>query len=299
MAPTTPNQRTHGPRCSVSPALLACLACDLFISFGCIYFGKCRKECRCQRVADSTGETTATLGCVSKLRGSHHHHLLRYGNNAFLRDGLKANLFKTAHRAILLCLDFLAGSRARRRVWLLNSILSDVGAVLDHEEHRIAVSNDQRLWPRRGRDCTSSPHWRAWLMPESRCLVPANSFAEYAPEPNPETGTWRPLDGIQGRPWHQVEANSRAASRVRLPDDCAEHGGPADPSEGNAGDADDTGGMRRMDARAVGRGEGAAATVARRGAQNSSSWVRQGGRSVCGLIRRRVSHGGVDLPRVT
>ena len=34
---------------------------------------------------------------------------------------------------------------------------------------------------------TSSPHWRAWLKPESRCLVPANSFAEYAPEPNPET----------------------------------------------------------------------------------------------------------------
>ncbi|WP_439402974.1 SOS response-associated peptidase [Bradyrhizobium sp. DASA03068] len=34
---------------------------------------------------------------------------------------------------------------------------------------------------------TSSPHWRAWLKPEHRCLVPANSFAEYAPEPNPET----------------------------------------------------------------------------------------------------------------
>ena len=34
---------------------------------------------------------------------------------------------------------------------------------------------------------TSSPHWRAWLMPENRCLVPANSFAEYAPEPNPKT----------------------------------------------------------------------------------------------------------------
>src|ERR1700732_2423177 len=28
---------------------------------------------------------------------------------------------------------------------------------------------------------TSSPHWRGW--PQSRCLVPANSFAEYAPEP--------------------------------------------------------------------------------------------------------------------
>ena len=34
---------------------------------------------------------------------------------------------------------------------------------------------------------TSSPHWRGWLKPEHRCLVPFNSFAEYAPEPNPET----------------------------------------------------------------------------------------------------------------
>lgn len=34
---------------------------------------------------------------------------------------------------------------------------------------------------------TSSPHWRGWLKPENRRLVPANSFAEYAPETNPET----------------------------------------------------------------------------------------------------------------
>jgi putative SOS response-associated peptidase YedK len=34
---------------------------------------------------------------------------------------------------------------------------------------------------------TVSPHWRIWLRPEHRCLVPFNSFAEYAPEPNPET----------------------------------------------------------------------------------------------------------------
>jgi len=34
---------------------------------------------------------------------------------------------------------------------------------------------------------TSSPHWRGLLKPENRCLVPFNSFAEYAPEPNPET----------------------------------------------------------------------------------------------------------------
>ena len=33
---------------------------------------------------------------------------------------------------------------------------------------------------------TSSPHWRGWLKPENRCLVRANSFAEYAPEPNRE-----------------------------------------------------------------------------------------------------------------
>jgi putative SOS response-associated peptidase YedK len=33
----------------------------------------------------------------------------------------------------------------------------------------------------------SSPHCRIWLKPENRCLVPFNSFAEYAPEPNPET----------------------------------------------------------------------------------------------------------------
>src|SRR5258708_38975887 len=35
---------------------------------------------------------------------------------------------------------------------------------------------------------TTSPDWRGWLKPENRCLVPANSFAEYAPEPKPVTG---------------------------------------------------------------------------------------------------------------
>ena len=34
---------------------------------------------------------------------------------------------------------------------------------------------------------TPSPHWLGWLKPENRCLVPFNSFVEYAPEPNPET----------------------------------------------------------------------------------------------------------------
>jgi putative SOS response-associated peptidase YedK len=37
---------------------------------------------------------------------------------------------------------------------------------------------------------TSSPHWRGWLKPENRYLVPVNSFAEYAPESNPEACTF-------------------------------------------------------------------------------------------------------------
>lgn len=34
---------------------------------------------------------------------------------------------------------------------------------------------------------TSSPHWRGWIKPENRCLVPVTSFSEYAPEPDPVT----------------------------------------------------------------------------------------------------------------
>jgi len=34
----------------------------------------------------------------------------------------------------------------------------------------------------------ASAHCRMRLEPKNRCLVPANSFTEYAPEPNPETG---------------------------------------------------------------------------------------------------------------
>lgn len=51
---------------------------------------------------------------------------------------------------------------------------------------------------------TASPqyhslHWRRWLKPESRCLVPVTSFSEYAPQPNPAAGkkdiVWFALDG--------------------------------------------------------------------------------------------------------
>lgn len=45
---------------------------------------------------------------------------------------------------------------------------------------------------------TASPHWRRWLAPQSRCLVPVSSFSEYAPTANPATGkkdiVWFALD---------------------------------------------------------------------------------------------------------
>ena len=73
---------------------------------------------------------------------------------------------------------------------------------------------------------TSSPHWRGWLKPEHRCLVPANSFAEYAPEPNPETkkkdvvwfalGDDRPPFALQ--PSGRRSGATGARSRSRSPD---------------------------------------------------------------------------------
>ena len=38
---------------------------------------------------------------------------------------------------------------------------------------------------------TSSPDWRGWLKPENPSLVPANSFAEYAPEQWHRFDSWR------------------------------------------------------------------------------------------------------------
>ncbi len=53
--------------------------------------------------------------------------------------------------------------------------------------HRPAASTAHGRTPVTNIRNTSSPHWRGWLKPENRCLVPFNNFAEYAPEPNPET----------------------------------------------------------------------------------------------------------------
>ncbi|ABE37250.1 protein of unknown function DUF159 [Rhodopseudomonas palustris BisB5] len=37
---------------------------------------------------------------------------------------------------------------------------------------------------------TKSPHWRRWLKPENRCLVPATSFSEYNATANPKSLTY-------------------------------------------------------------------------------------------------------------
>ncbi|MDN5567654.1 MAG: SOS response-associated peptidase family protein [Paracoccus sp. (in: a-proteobacteria)] len=34
---------------------------------------------------------------------------------------------------------------------------------------------------------TASPHWRRWLGPENRCVIPATSFSEYGQKPDPAT----------------------------------------------------------------------------------------------------------------
>ena len=71
------------------------------------------------------------------------------------------------------------------------------------------------------------PFWRNWLQTPYRCLVPATSFAEYAPEPDPVTkkkdviwfalndnrppfafaGIWRPWTGVRGTKKTPVEGD--------------------------------------------------------------------------------------------
>jgi putative SOS response-associated peptidase YedK len=44
---------------------------------------------------------------------------------------------------------------------------------------------------------TKSPHWRRWLKPENRCLVPFTAFCEYADTKPRKTPTWFALDQRQ------------------------------------------------------------------------------------------------------
>jgi hypothetical protein len=93
-----------------------------------------------------------------------------------------------------------------------------------------------------------SPHWRRWLQPESRCVVPFTSFCEYADTKPRKTPTWfalddgrplarvrRPVDALDGAARHQSEPGRRRAPTVRLPDHRCECRGRRHPSQGDAG----------------------------------------------------------------
>jgi putative SOS response-associated peptidase YedK len=41
---------------------------------------------------------------------------------------------------------------------------------------------------------TKSPHWRGWLKPANRCVVPWTSFCEYADTKPKKTPTWFAFD---------------------------------------------------------------------------------------------------------
>ncbi|MGW5957331.1 SOS response-associated peptidase [Methylorubrum thiocyanatum] len=62
-----------------------------------------------------------------------------------------------------------------------------------------------------------SPHWRPWLKPEFRCLVPVSSFSEFADTKPRKTPVWfaldddRPLFAFAGiwRPWTGVRGTKK------------------------------------------------------------------------------------------
>ncbi len=56
----------------------------------------------------------------------------------------------------------------------------------------------------------TSPHWRRWLKPENRCLVPATSFSEYNDKPNPASlkspdGSKHPMAGKKDVVWFALD----------------------------------------------------------------------------------------------
>ena len=72
---------------------------------------------------------------------------------------------------------------------------------------------------------TSSPHWRAWLGPASRCLVPATSFCEWEDTKPRKTPVWfalddsRPLFTFAGiwTTWHGLPRNQGRSCRWQAP----------------------------------------------------------------------------------
>jgi hypothetical protein len=109
---------------------------------------------------------------------------------------------------------------------------------------------------------------RAWLSAENRCFVPANSFAEYALEPNPETkkkdvvfalsedrplfafgGLWTTFNGDRGTKSKPVPVPHQVYGFLTTEPNAAVE--PIQP-EGDAGNPDINRRARRVDARAMG-----------------------------------------------
>jgi putative SOS response-associated peptidase YedK len=96
---------------------------------------------------------------------------------------------------------------------------------------------------------TTSSHWRAWLGPEHRCLVPFTSFAENDEQPDgSRPPVWFALD--ENRPlaffagiwatWTSVRKGGAGQGRsLRVPDLGARRGSRGGPSQGDAGDSDE------------------------------------------------------------
>jgi hypothetical protein len=109
----------------------------------------------------------------------------------------------------------------------------------------------------------NTPHWRGWLKPANRCVVPFTSFCEYADTKPKNTPTWfafrrQPaacllrwdLDAVERHPRQQSQVGRRRASTLRVLDNGRERRGRRDPSEGDAGHFGDTGRDRALDDRA-------------------------------------------------
>ena len=104
-----------------------------------------------------------------------------------------------------------------------------------------------------------SPHWRRWLGLESRCVVPATSFCEYADTKPRKTPIWFALrrgpaavrlrgavDALEGRARAEERAGRGDHELFGFLTTEAERGSRAYPPEGHAGDPDDAGGDRQV-----------------------------------------------------
>lgn len=142
--------------------------------------------------------------------------------------------------------------------------------------HRLALAGLPSLNHRN----TSSPYWRGCLKPDNRCLMPFNSFAEYAPEPNPETkkkdvvgfainedrpllsfaGIWTVFKGVGGTKSKPIPGPHLVYGFLTTSANAVDR---AHPPESHVGHFDDGGSARRRYARAAGRGPSLEAAIAR------------------------------------